>query len=67
MSARIEENNHIDNTPIPGKKEVKGVVYIVMRSDAHYDDVVTVFSSLEDAKKYCNGDDDLYIIISNVF
>lgn len=67
MSARIEENNHIDNTPIPGKKEVKGVVYIVMRSDAHYDDVVTVFFSLEDAKKYCNGDDDLYIIISNVF
>lgn len=53
--------------PIPGKKEIKGVVYIVMRSEAHYDDVVTVFFSLEDAKKYCNGDDDLYIIISNVF
>lgn len=67
MSTKIEENRHIDNTPIPGKKEVKGIVYIVMRSDAHYDDVVTVFFSLEDAKKYCSGDDDLYIIISNVF
>ena len=67
MSVRIEENNHIGNMPIPGKKEIKGVVCIVMRGEAHYDDVVTVFFNLEDAKKYCNGDDDLYIIISNVF
>lgn len=67
MSIRIEKNNYIGNKPIPGKKEVKGVVYIVMRSEEHSDDVATVFFDLEDAKKYCEGEDSLYINVSNVF
>lgn len=67
MSTKIEENNHIGNMPIPGKKEIKGIVYIVMRSDDHYDDVETVFFDIEDAKKYCGDDERLSINVSNVF
>lgn len=67
MSVRIVENDDISNTPIPGKKEVKGVVYIVMYGDMHYDSVVTVYYSLEDAKRYCGDSEDYYIVESNVF
>lgn len=63
----IRQNDNCANCEIQGYKEKKGVVYIVMCSDDHYDDVVTVFSNLDDAMKYCEGEDRLYINVSNVF
>jgi len=63
----IRHNDNCANCEIPGHKEKKGVVYIVMRSDDHYDDVVTVFFDLEDAERYCGDEENLYINISNVF
>ena len=55
------------NHAIPGIKEAKGVVYIVMVSDAHSDDVATVFFSLEDAKEFCGDCPTYHIVESNVF
>ena len=63
----IRHNDNCANCETPGRKEKKGVVYIVMRSEDHYDDVVTVFFDLEEAKRYCDDQERLYINISNVF
>ena len=63
----IRHNDNCANCETPGRKEKKGVVYIVMRSEVHYDDVVTVFFDLEEAKRYCDDQERLYINISNVF
>lgn len=63
----IRHNDNCANCETPGRKEKKGVVYIVMRSEDHYDDVVTVFFDLEEAKRYCDDRERLYINISNVF
>lgn len=63
----IRHNDNCANCEIPGYKEKKGVVYIVMRSEDHYDDIVTVFFDLEEAKRYCDDEERLYINISNVF
>lgn len=67
MIMEIINNCNCANHVIPGKKEAKGVVYIVVKSEEHCDDVVTVFFDIEDAKKYCGDDENLYINISNVF
>lgn len=67
METRIEQNCNVGNYPIPNKKEAKATVYVVMRSCEHSDELVTSFFSLEDAKCYCEGVDDYYIIDSNVF
>lgn len=61
MNTRIEnasENSTLEKLKIP----YKGIVYIVMYSDDHYDDVVTAFDNLADAEKYCEGIDRYYIV-----
>jgi len=67
MKANVKNNSNLANAEIPGKKEAKGVVYIVLKSEDHYDDVVTVFSRLDDAMEYCAGKERFHINISNVF
>lgn len=61
MNTRIEDAS--DNSMIEMlKKPYKGIVYIVMHSDDHYDDVVTAFEKLEDAEKHCENIDSYYIV-----
>ena len=43
-------------------KPYKSVVYVVMHSDAHYDDVITAFADLEEAKKWIGDNEDAYIV-----
>jgi len=37
-------------------------IYVVMRSDMHYDSVLVSFNNLEDAKKFVEGNEDYYIV-----
>lgn len=37
-------------------------IYVVMRSDEHYDSVLVSFKKLEEAKKFVEGNEDYYII-----
>lgn len=61
MNTRIEEAS--DNSMIEMlKKPYKGVVYIVMLSDDHYDDVIAAFDNPDDAEKHCEGIDSYYIV-----
>lgn len=67
MDVRVEKNCNLGNVQIPNKKEKKATVYAVMRSEAHSDELVTCFFSLDDAVEYCKGKDGYYVIDSNVF
>lgn len=67
MDVRVEKNCNLGNVQIPNKKERKAIVYAVMRSEAHSDELVTCFFSLDDAVEYCKGKDNYYVIDSNVF
>ena len=67
MDVRVEKNCNLGNVQIPNKKEKKATVYAVMRSEAHNDELVTCFLSLDDAVECCKGKDNYYVIDSNVF
>lgn len=61
MDIRIEEasaNSAIEML----NKPYKHIVYVVMHSDMHYDDVTTAFEDLEDAKEWIEDDESAYIV-----
>lgn len=61
MDIRIEEAS-INSTIKVLNKPYKSVVYVVMHSDMHYDNITTAFADLEDAKKWIGDDECAYIV-----